>query len=514
MTRKMILIALAACLLTGAVVYAGRGMSTKFAVRAPTPPLKNRVAAAETVFLGKVVNKVVTGEWATAELLVEESLRNAEKGKKTKVTWRIKLGNFHIYDVPEGSRGIAILKDKHKGRYWLRSDKFEKPNKLAEVKGLIGPVPANASKNASAATLVKGNTDFALKLYHQLSANEGNLFFSPHSISSALGMTYAGARGQTEKEMKAALSFELEQAKLHAEFKKLNAELASNARDAGQKLNIANALCLTNGDVSKDFEALLKGSYDAEIFAGGLDRINGWVKKKTEGKIAKILDNLSANSVCVILNAIYFKGAWVSEFDKEHTRELPFKVSATKQVKTPLMYQKGKFKLLRKMGLQIAALPYKGKAQSMVVLLPEAVDGIGDLQKQLTALNLSLWLGELDKAREQTVQLHLPRFKLETSYDLVAPFKKLGMKNAFDTQADFSGMGWKKGELLIGQIKHKAFIEVNEEGTEAAAATAVEMVTKSARRYPRFRADHPFIYLIRDNKTGSILFVGRMSNPK
>jgi serpin B len=150
----------------------------------------------------------------------------------------------------------------------------------------------------------------------------------------------------------------------------------------------------------------------------------------------------------------------------------------------------------------------------MVVLLPEAVDGIGDLQKQLTALNLSLWLGELDKAREQTVQLHLPRFKLETSYDLVAPFKKLGMKNAFDTQADFSGMGWKKGELLIGQIKHKAFIEVNEEGTEAAAATAVEMVTKSARRYPRFRADHPFIYLIRDNKTGSILFVGRMSNPK
>ncbi len=530
--RKMMQFALAPCVLLTLT-------TVSLAVRAPTPPLKARVSAAETVFLGKLVNKVVTGEWASAELLVEEPLRNAKKGEKTKVIWRIKLGRFQIYDVPQGTRGIAILKDRHQGRYWLRGDKFESPDKLVEIKGFIGSAPSKQPKNASPAGLARANTAFAVKLYRQMSAKEGNLFFSPYSISSALGMTYGGARGETDKEMKAALNFELDQAELHAAFKKLNAELANNARSNGQKLNIANGLCLTGDDVSKEFKTLLQDNYGAELFRGGLAKINGWVKEKTEGKIDKILSELSPDSVCVILNAIYFKGAWATKFKEKRTRIQPFKVSATKRVNVPLMYLEGEFKLLKKKGFQIAALPYKGDELSMIVLLPDAAGGTASLQeqlrqltersktrripkpagglaaleKQLTAANLALWLGELDKTRKRTVWLYLPRFKLETDYDLVGPFKKLGMKNAFDANADFSGMGWPKGKLWISQIKHKAFVEVNEEGTEAAAATAVEITTESAVMYPTFRADHPFIYLIRDNKTGSILFLGRMANP-
>ncbi|MDP6047555.1 MAG: serpin family protein, partial [Phycisphaerae bacterium] len=214
-------------------------------------------------------------------------------------------------------------------------------------------------------------------------------------------------------------------------------------------------------------------------------------------------------------------------------------VSSTKQVKVPLMYQEGEFKFLKKKGFQLAALPYKGLKLSMIVLLPDAAggpaslemqlkqltepkeatptpdaaNGLAMLEKQLTTANLALWLGELDRTGKRTIWLYLPRFKLETDYDLVAPCKKLGMKDAFGRKADFSGMGWPEGKLWISQIKHKAFVEVNEEGTEAAAATAVEVTTESAEIYPMFRADHPFIYLIRDNKTGSILFMGRMANP-
>ena len=376
-------------------------------------------------------------------------------------------------------------------------------------------IAADQSASSSVDTLAKGNAAFAVKLYGQLREAEGNVFFSPYSISSALGMTYAGARGNTAAEMKETLDFELEQRHLHSAFKKLNQELTANAREANQKLNIANGLCLTGGDVSKEFKALLKDSYDADFFAGGLDKINGWVKDKTEGKIEKILEKLDPNSVCVLLNAIYFKGTWESQFKERNTHDAPFK-SSMKQVKVPLMYQKGNFKILKKKDFQVAAIPYKGKRMSMIVLLPQEIDGLTTLEEELTAPNLTKWLAELDKTPVQEIQLFMPKFKLETGYDLVPPCQTLGMRDAFDTtgKADFSGMGWPKGELWISQIKHKAFVEVNEEGTEAAAATAVEMATRSARRYPVFRADHPFLFMIRDNQTGSVLFMGRMVDPK
>ena len=373
---------------------------------------------------------------------------------------------------------------------------------------------AVASAPPAQETLVQGNTAFAVELYRELGTKEGNLFFSPYSVSSALGMTYAGARGNTEKEMKDVLHFPLDQADLHPAFKKLKRKLNATAQKSGQKLNIANALVLTGGDVSREFKNILKDDYDAEIFNGGLAAINGWVKKKTEGKIEKILEELDVNSVCVLLNAIYFKGTWASPFEKNRTQDAPFKVSSSKRVTIPLMYQKDKFKILTEPDFQMVDIPYQGQNLSMVVLLPRAVEGLAGLEKQLSIQNLTGWLAKLDAGDAEEIRLYLPKFKLETGYDLVAPCMKMGMKDAFElSRADFSGMGWRKGSLYISQIKHKAVVEVNEEGTEAAAATAVEMATKSMPFNPEFRADHPFFFMIRDRLSGTILFMGRMVDP-
>lgn len=372
---------------------------------------------------------------------------------------------------------------------------------------------ASASGPSLNESIVKGNNAFAVQLYQKLGTKEGNLFFSPYSVSSALGMTYAGARGNTAKEMKEALHFQMDQPELNSAFKSLNRKLAATANKAGQKLNIANALVLTGGNVSGEFKAILKKNYDAKIFGGGLETINDWVKQKTEGKIEKILEELDPNSVCVLLNAIYFKGIWESQFQKNQTHDAPFSVSASNKVTVPLMYQKSDFKLLIEKDFKAVSIPYKEKNLSMVILLPETVDGLPALEKQLTPQSLKELVEKLDKQRVQEMELFMPKFKLETSYNLKPQFQKMGMKDAFGRAADFSGMGWPQGDLWISQIKHKAFVEVNEEGTEAAGATAVEMGTKSIPYYPVFRADHPFLFIIQDNQSGSILFMGRIVNP-
>ena len=290
---------------------------------------------------------------------------------------------------------------------------------------------ASAADQSSRENLVQGNTAFAVQLYRELGQKEGNLFFSPYSVSSALGMTYAGARGNTEKEMAGVLHFNLSQTELHPAFKRLNRELAATARKSGQKLNIANALVLTGGDVSGGFKTILKDSYDAEIFGGGLETINGWVKQKTEGKIEKILEELDVNSVCVLLNAIYFKGTWASPFQKSHTSDAPFTVSAVKRIRVPFMHQKDKFKMLDEDDFQAVDIPYEGKKLSMVILLPRTVDGLAKLEKQLSIQNLKGWLAKLDAGGAQEINLYLPKFKLETGYDLVSPCMKMGMKDAF-----------------------------------------------------------------------------------
>ena len=376
---------------------------------------------------------------------------------------------------------------------------------------------ADEPEKASVASLVKGNTAFALKMHQELIAKEGNLLFSPYSISSALGMIYAGARGNTGKEMKAALNFTMEQHQLPSAFKRLNQELLTNAQKAGQKLQIANGLCLTGGDVDNEFKALLKENFAAEVFGGDLNLINDWVKEKTEGKIEKILEKLNPNSVCVLLNAIYFKGTWANKFKIRSTEVQPFKMSATEYFLMSLMHQKGRFKYLELKNFQAVTLPYQGGTLSMIILLPYTIDGLPDLEKQLTPESLAHSLAMLDAENTQKIELYLPRFKLDFDYDMVPPCNNLSIKDAFDMQkADFQGMGLPKGSFCISQIKHKAFIEVDEEGSRAAAATAVSGMTIGLRMdlpNPTFRADHPFLFLIKDNETGTILFMGRVVNP-
>ncbi|NLC70135.1 MAG: serpin family protein, partial [Desulfuromonadaceae bacterium] len=324
-------------------------------------------------------------------------------------------------------------------------------------------------------------------------------------------------RGATERQMAEILHFEPGQAELHHTFGDVNRQLTATARDSGQKLNIANALVLTGGGIAKDYKDLLKTTYDAEVFRGNLAAINAWVLDKSEGRIEKILEELSRDSVCTILNAVYFKGSWQNRFPKEDTVDAPFQVSQQQQVRVPFMHRQRKaFSLLRKTDFRALSIPYEGEALDMVVLLPHAVDGLAALESRLTGENLAQWLDELDARSPEKVELGLPKFRLETSYDLVPPLKNLGMKAPFSKEiADFSGMGWPQGKLWIGQVRHKAFVEVNEEGTEAAAATAVGMVTTVMVEQPAvFRADHPFLFLIRDRKSGALLFLGRVANPR
>ncbi len=368
---------------------------------------------------------------------------------------------------------------------------------------------------ASHKSVAQGNTELAVDLYRELGQRQqGNLFFSPFSISSALAMTYAGARGETAAQMKGTLHFELEQSGLNSSFRGLTLKLGESVKMSDQKLTIANALVFTGGKVSDTYLKTLRTYYNAEIFGGDLSAINAWVKRKTEGKIPSILDQLSPNSICVILNAIYFKGTWDVQFDKAGTRDDVFTTAAGRQVKAPLMHRKDNYKLLDEGGLQVISLPYKGKSLSMVVVLPKEAQGLAGFEDALKAADLKQLLAKLDKIPERKVSVYFPRFKMESKYDLGGPLQKMGMTDAFTPRADFTGMGWHRGELFIGQVKHRAFVEVNEEGTEAAAATAVEMVTKSMPpREEVFRADHPFFFMIRDNETGTVLFMGKLADP-
>jgi serpin B len=384
----------------------------------------------------------------------------------------------------------------------------------AVLLGFFSVGAAALAESPAMREVVWGNTTFAVDLYHRLAAEPGNLFVSPYSISMALGMTYGGARENTAAEMSKTMHFPARQELLHSAFKQLNQGLADTARETGLKLNIANGLCLTGGDVSAEYKALLRNAYQAELFDGGVDRINAWVLDRTEGKIDRLIDSLDPNSVCVLLNAIYFKGMWESQFKKDNTRNAPFTVAPDAELLVPFMYQKCQLQVIRKKGFQAASIPYVGKKMSMVILLPDDIAGLPALERQLSAEHLAHWLAELDAAPSRELRLFLPKYKMETSYDLAGQLRAMGMVDAFQAdRADFTGMGWAKGELWIAQVKHKAFVEVNEQGTEATGATAVEMTAKSAISNLEFRADRPFLFLIRDHQTGAVLFMGRLANP-
>jgi len=367
---------------------------------------------------------------------------------------------------------------------------------------------------------VAGNNAFALDLYSMLKKEKGNLFFSPYSISSALAMTYGGARDDTAEEMAKVLHFALGVDKTHPAFAELNTVFGQIQKRGQVQLHIANSLWPQKGyRLLPEYLTLTKRYYGVSVThvdyvkaaEDACKIINTWVEDRTKDKIKNLIrpGALDPLTVLVLVNAIYFKGNWASQFDPNRTTESDFSLLGDAKTQVSMMYQKGKFGYGEIEGAQLLDLPYVGKELSMVLILPEKPDGLSKVEDQLTTENLDSWVSRIS---EQDVNVYLPKFKVTWgTFELNKPLQALGMRKAFGSGADFSGMDGTK-TLFIGLVLHKACVEVNEEGTEAAAATAVVMRKGLSRTYT-FKADHPFLFLIRDNVTGSILFLGRILDP-
>ena len=370
------------------------------------------------------------------------------------------------------------------------------------------------------ATAVGGNTQFALDLYQTQRAAPGNLFFSPYSISVALAMTYGGARGETAAQMARALHFDLGPQDLHPAFAGLEARLAEVGRQGAVQLHVANRLWPHQDyPFLEEYLALVKQFYgvlltplDYRRAEAARQTINAWAEEQTEHKIRDLIPAgiLDALTRLVLTNAIYFKGNWASQFKASLTRREPFWVTPGNTVQVQMMAQEREFGYAETDGLQVLELPYVGDNLSMIVLLPRERDGLAGLEDALTAKNLSQWAARLGK---EEIEVFLPRFEVTYAVRLDATLRSMGMTDAFSARADFSGMDGAR-LLTIGAVLHKAFVVVNEEGTEAAAATAVlAKALGLPRPAPLFRADHPFLFLIREKRTGSILFLGKVVNP-
>jgi serpin B len=370
--------------------------------------------------------------------------------------------------------------------------------------------------------VVAGNNKFALELYAKLQSQQGNLFLSPYSISTALAMAYAGARDQTEKQIAEALCFSTMRSEyLHEEFGRLIRKLNAAGEKGGYELVVANAIWGQKGyNFLPEYLSLVKTEYDGNLqqvdFAKQLEEarktINAWVEKKTKDKIKELLKPgmLDKTTRLVLTNAIYFKGKWANQFAPILTKDSPFILLGGQKVNVPMMNQTEKFGYKEDANIQVLEMPYVNNDLSMVVLLPKKLDGINGLEKDLNNDNLAGWTDDLHKRK---VQVLFPRFKMASEFELVNVLSSMGMPIAFSDKADFSGMNGNH-ELSISAVVHKAYVDVNEEGTEAAAATGVGVIATSIEAPPPvFKADHPFIFLIHDNKSGSILFLGRVANP-
>uniref|UniRef100_A0A8D0CWI4 Serpin B6 n=2 Tax=Sander lucioperca TaxID=283035 RepID=A0A8D0CWI4_SANLU len=419
---------------------------------------------------------------------------------------------------------------------------------------------------ASPTPLSKANTTFSLALLKKFGDDDktANIFYSPFSISSALAMVMLGARGNTATQMSEVFCFtkaekprhgakqmqgqqQQVQSRLpahllkgcvktkdcqddvHVSFAQLLSEL--NKADAPYALSVANRLY---GEQSyqfvEDFLGKTKKHYNAKLetvdFKAGSEaarlNINSWVQKQTQDKIKDLLGKGVVDSLTrlVLVNAIYFKGNWNRQFEKSATRDTQFRLNKndTKQVK--MMHQKSKFPLtyIPEASCQILELPYKGKELSMLIFLPNEMEdsttGLEKLEKQLTYENFMEWTRP-DMMDNVEVQVGLPRFKMEETYDMEEVLVSMGMVDAFDQAlSDFSGMS-PANDLVLSKVIHKAFVEVNEEGTEAAAATAAVMMMRCMPMRPTtFIADHPFLFFIRHNSSMSVLFAGRYCSPE
>jgi serpin B len=372
--------------------------------------------------------------------------------------------------------------------------------------------------------LYRGNQRFAFDLYHSISNSGENLFFSPYSISLALAMTYAGAQGVTEQEMADTLHFLLPQDSLHSSFNALDLDLASRGeaeedRQAFQ-LNIANAIWGQDGyQFLEEFLDVLALNYGAGLrlldfigdSEGSREIINDWVSDQTEERIKDLIPQgaIDAMTRLVLANAIYFKADWQVQFEESGTEDAPFTLLDGSQVSIPMMSQMDPYAYAEGPGYQAIELPYYGEEISMVVFLP----GEGEFDAFEQALSPEMLQGILGDLELTSLSLRMPKFEFESEFSLVKVLDELGMPSAFNEEANFSAMDGTRN-LLISDVVHKAFVAVDESGTEAAAATAVIVAEMSIEiTEVEMHLDRPFIFGIRDNITGTLLFLGRVMDP-
>jgi len=359
-----------------------------------------------------------------------------------------------------------------------------------------------------------------LRLFAALGGKTANLVLSPYSIGLTMSMALSGARGETAEEMGKILHLQLPRERLDAACADILDRMDRLGKQGGVTLCTANALCLTleGALVNPAYRELLRTRYSAEIFhARDVGPINAWVARRTHGKIDGILRRLSPNSVCVLLNAVYFKGLWASRFDKRGTRPGRFYVNGDRPASVLMMHQTGRFSVVRRKDFAAVALPYKTKTLAMVIVLPVQRGGLPRLEEKLTIEELYAVFRELRESSPMEAALSLPKFRIESAVDLKSGFQAIGMSAPFSPrEADFGGITGRPGEnglVWIAQIRHKAFLEVAEEGTEAAASTAVEFMLRAMPVFIRFDVDHPFLFFVVDSATDAVLFMGRVTNP-
>jgi len=364
------------------------------------------------------------------------------------------------------------------------------------------------------------NNEFAVGIYGQLSGGEGNVFFSPTSMYAAFSMLYEGARGETAAQIRDAFGFEPEDAARHEAAAYLLSSL--NRGDGHSVLEVANSLWIDKDfDIYDSYVDIVRDMYlaDAERVdfedtsdRGAVERINGWAGEKTRGKIPEVLsqDDVDGGTAAAILNAVYFKGTWVTQFPPEDTSESKFWKNTADGTDAEFMNVLGSFGYGVHDGVQVLRMPYQGDRLSMLAVLPPERDGIGQLEENLSTDLLREWR---DALQETEVAVSFPKFEARTAYDLIGHLQSLGVVDVFDdVAADLSGIvDVDSGNLYVEKAAHGAYVQVNEGGTEAAAATTITMYVTAVP--PSFTADHPFLFVIQDDESGAILFMGRVSDP-
>ena len=351
--------------------------------------------------------------------------------------------------------------------------------------------------------LIEADNDFAFRLYKEIAKKDGdrNIFISPISIVLALQMTCNGASGSVKEEMAKVLGI---QGMTLNTVNMSNAGLFSVLANPGQgtELNIANSLW-TNEKLVPEFKESMRQLYAAEMGPLNLNAINAWVSDETKGKIKKMLQSIDPKTIVMLVNAIYFKGEWKAKFDQRYTEDMHFQIESGKDKYVPMMYQKSKFAFMH--GDQVSAirLPYGHARLSMYIFLPRS---LSSFLAGLNAKDWDTWMSSF--GHEEDAEIYIPKFKLEYGNELKKQLMAMGMVEAFEG-TDFANMLGGDG-AWISEVKHKAVVVVNEEGTEAAAATAAAV---TAGGPPLFMVDHPFFFVIRDDKTGLILFMGSVTDP-